>query len=122
MNRSELNEAVAEAADVPTETARRCLEALFGSRNQEGVLPRVLGRGDKVQLVGFGTFEVRQRPARRGHNPRTGESIDIAARASAVYRPASSLQRLLQAPQAGAAPGAAPGTEGSPGTHPGRAR
>jgi DNA-binding protein HU-beta len=117
MNRNELIDAVAEATSLSPEVARRCLDALFGNRGRLGVLARALGRGDKVQLVGFGTFEVRLRPARQGHNPRTGKRMRIAARRAAVYRPASSLQVHLQEPRAPERP---PGSaQEDPATHPG---
>lgn len=73
MNKAELIEAVAEGADISKAAASRAvdtaLEAMTGA----------LKKGDQVNLVGFGTFSVRERSARTGRNPRTGESINIAA-------------------------------------------
>jgi len=97
MNRNELIDAVAAAADMAPSEVRACLEAFLGTRQATGVLTALLLDCGKVQLAGFGTFEVRQRPARNGHNPRTGERIAIAASVTAAFRPATSLRQHLQA-------------------------
>ena len=55
-----------------------------------------LAAGDKVQLVGFGTFEVRERAARTGRNPQTGEDIAIAARSVPVFKPGKALKDAVQ--------------------------
>lgn len=54
-----------------------------------------LERGKKVQIVGFGCFEVRTRPARRGRNPMTGEAIDIDESRSVAFRPGKSLKEAM---------------------------
>lgn len=73
MNKTELIAAVAETAEISKKDAEKALNAVVSTITKE------LEEGGKVQLVGFGTFEVRQREARQGKNPRTGETIEIAA-------------------------------------------
>ncbi|RFA30481.1 DNA-binding protein HU [Alkalilimnicola ehrlichii] len=73
MNKSELIEAVAQNADISKAAASRAVDALVDS------ITAALKEGDQVTLVGFGTFSVRERAARSGRNPRTGETITIAA-------------------------------------------
>ncbi len=73
MNKSELADAVAAAADLSKADGARALDAVIDS------ITNALKSGDTVSLVGFGTFQVKQRNARQGRNPRTGETIQIAA-------------------------------------------
>ena len=73
MNKRELTEAVADAADLGKAEAARAVDAVLGA------ISSALGQGDSVSLVGFGTFSVKHRAARQGRNPRTGETIQIAA-------------------------------------------
>lgn len=73
MNKSELIDAIAAAADISKASAARALDAVIDS------VTDTLKNGDKVSLVGFGTFEVKERAARIGRNPKTGEEINIAA-------------------------------------------
>ncbi|MEW5248492.1 HU family DNA-binding protein [Microbulbifer sp. 2201CG32-9] len=73
MNKSELIEAIAASADIPKAAAGRALEAMTDS------ITDALKKGDQVALVGFGTFVVKERAARTGRNPRTGDPIEIAA-------------------------------------------
>jgi len=73
MNKSELIEAVAQSADISKAAAGRAVDAFVEA------VGKALKEGDQVTLVGFGTFSVRERAARTGRNPRTGENIKIAA-------------------------------------------
>lgn len=73
MNKSELIEAIAASADLPKAAAGRALDAMVDS------ITAALKDGDQVTLVGFGTFAVKERAARTGRNPRTGDPIEIAA-------------------------------------------
>ncbi|AMX02733.1 HU family DNA-binding protein [Microbulbifer thermotolerans] len=73
MNKSELIEAIAASADIPKAAAGRALDAMVES------ITDALKKGDQVALVGFGTFSVKERAARTGRNPRTGDPIPIAA-------------------------------------------
>lgn len=73
MNKSELIDAIAAAADLPKASAGRALDAVI-----DGITDS-LKKGDPVALVGFGTFAVKHRAARAGRNPQTGATIQIAA-------------------------------------------
>ena len=73
MNKSDLIDAVAGDADVSKAEAARVVDAVIDS------ITRALKKGDTVTLVGFGTFQVRERAARSGRNPKTGETIKIGA-------------------------------------------
>lgn len=73
MNKSELIDAIAAAADLSKADAGRALDATIES------ITGALKGGDSVSLVGFGTFAVKQRAAREGRNPQTGKTIQIAA-------------------------------------------
>ncbi|WNO10911.1 HU family DNA-binding protein [Teredinibacter sp. KSP-S5-2] len=73
MNKSELTEAIAASADISKAAAGRALDAMTDA------IANALKEGDQVALVGFGTFLVKERAARTGRNPQTGEPIQIAA-------------------------------------------
>lgn len=89
MNKRELVEAVADTAGVAKSDAEATVDAMVAA------ISTALVGGDKVTLPGFGTFEVRERAARTGRNPQTGESMDIAASRSAAFKPASALKQSL---------------------------
>jgi len=86
MNKAELVDAVAEEADLSKAAAARAVDALVGA------VTRALKSGDPVTLVGFGTFAVRERPARSGRNPRTGETIEISASSMPVFKAGKALK------------------------------
>ena len=73
MNKSELIDAIAGSADITKADAARALDATLAA------ITAALKAGDAVTLVGFGTFSVKERAARKGRNPRTGVAMDIAA-------------------------------------------
>ncbi|MCO7245301.1 MULTISPECIES: nucleoid-associated protein HU-beta [Halomonadaceae] len=73
MNKSELIEAIAASADIPKAAATRALDAMVESVTDS------LKNGDSVSLVGFGTFAIKERAARTGRNPQTGQPIQISA-------------------------------------------
>ena len=73
MNKTQLIEAVAAKAEIKKKDAEAAVNAVTAA------IAEALKAGEKVQLVGFGTFEVRERAAREGRNPKTGEKITIAA-------------------------------------------
>ena len=84
MNKTELIAAVAEKADISKKDAEKAMKAFVE------VVTEQLKNGDKVQVVGFGTFEVSERAAREGRNPHTGEAMTIAAsKAPASCQPAA---------------------------------
>jgi DNA-binding protein HU-beta len=86
MNKAELIDKVAEAADISKATAARALDAVTDSITKE------LKKGQVVTLVGFGTFTVRKRAARMGRNPRTGEAIKIKASKSPGFKAGKALK------------------------------
>ncbi len=88
MNKKQLVEAVADGADVNRETAGRVVEAVLET------VAAMLAEGEAVRIPGFGTFEVRHRAARAGRNPRTGETIDIAAARLPAFRAGKALRDL----------------------------
>lgn len=86
MNKAELIGSVAEKAGMPKKDAEKAVNAVFAT------IEEALAKGDKVQLVGFGTFEVRERAARTGRNPQTGEEIQIAASRVPAFRAGKALK------------------------------
>jgi len=86
MNKSELIDAIAAEADVPKAQAGRVLDAMVN------VVGDTLAKGDQVSLVGFGTFLVREREARTGRNPRTGQTIQIAASKTPSFKAGKALK------------------------------
>jgi len=85
MNKGELVENMANAAGISKAAAERALTGLLDS------ISGALSKGDKVTLVGFGTFSVSKRSARQGRNPQTGAAIKIPARTVARFKPGSKL-------------------------------
>ena len=81
MNKTELIAAVAEKAEISKKDAEKAVKAFTDAVAEE------LAKGGKVQLVGFGNFEVSERPAREGRNPRTGETMTIAASKTPKFKP-----------------------------------
>ena len=86
MNKSELIEAMAAEAQLTKKDAEAALNAYTK------VLTDALVKGDKISLVGFGTYEVRDRAAREGKNPKTGEAITIAASKVPAFKPGKALK------------------------------
>jgi len=86
MNKTELIQAIAEQCELPKATAAKALDATIHS------IVSALAEGDTVSLVGFGTFLVRERAARTGRNPRTGETLDIAAANVPAFKPGKSFK------------------------------
>lgn len=86
MNKAELIASVAEKAELTKKDAEKAVGALLAT------VEDALADGDKVQLVGFGTFEIRQRAARKGRNPQTGEEINIAAAKVPVFKAGKALR------------------------------
>lgn len=89
MNKSELIDAIAQSADISKAAAARALEAALDT------ITGALKRGDPVTLVGFGTFNVRQRAARSGRNPRTGEAIFIKASKNPAFKAGKALKDAI---------------------------
>ncbi len=89
MNKAELIAAVAQSADLTKKDAEAAVSAITET------ITKALCEGDKVQLVGFGTFEVRAREARTGKNPRTGEAIEIAASKVPAFKAGKALKDVV---------------------------
>lgn len=89
MNKAELVDQIAKAARIPKREAALALEATLNTIRDE------LKRGGAVQLVGFGNFSVTSRAERTGRNPRTGESITIAAVKVPKFAPGKTLKEAL---------------------------
>ena len=86
MKKVELVEAVAAAAGLTKTDATKAIDATFEA------ITEALVKGDKVPLVGFGTFEVSERAAREGRNPRTGETVKIDARKAVTFKAGTALK------------------------------
>lgn len=90
MNKSELIAAMADKAGLSKKDAEKALAAFIDSVSEE------LKAGKKVQLVGFGTYEIRERAARTGVNPRTGDQIKIAASKAPVFKAGKAFKDAIQ--------------------------
>ena len=91
MNKTELVAAMAEQAEVSKKDAEKVLKAFTD------VVAEELKKGEKIQLVGFGTFEVSERAAREGRNPQTGKAMKIAASKSPKFKAGKALKDMLNA-------------------------
>jgi DNA-binding protein HU-beta len=89
MNKSELIDAVASATELSRADATRATDAVLDS------IISTLSNGDQVTLVGFGTFSVRERAARAGRNPQTGETIQIKASKSPGFKAGKAFKDAL---------------------------
>jgi len=90
VNKAELINEIAAKAGITKKEAALTLEAFING------VKDALSRGEKVQLVGFGTFSVRERAARSGVNPRTGEKITIPAAKVPVFKPGKELREAVK--------------------------
>ena len=86
MNKAELIDAVADEADISKAAATRAVDAMVNA------IAGALKEGDQVSMVGFGSFMVRERAARTGRNPRTGEAINISASKMPVFKAGKALK------------------------------
>lgn len=86
MNKAELIEAVADAAELNKATATKAVDAVLNS------ITEALKKGEQVTLIGFGTFEVRERAARAGRNPQTGAAIEIKASKAPAFKAGKALK------------------------------
>ncbi|MEH7521143.1 HU family DNA-binding protein, partial [Priestia megaterium] len=86
MNKTELVDTVATQAELSKQDAKKAVEALFET------ISNTLAKEEKIQLIGFGTFEVRERAARTGRNPQTGEEMTIPASKVPAFKPGKELK------------------------------
>ena len=91
MNRTELVAAMAEKSQLSKKDAESALKAFIDVVSEE------MQKGEKIQLVGFGTFEVSERAAREGRNPQTGETMTISASKSPKFKAGKALKDLVNA-------------------------
>ncbi len=89
MNKSELVDAIADASDLPKAAAGRALDAVLDT------ISGTLQKGEPVVLVGFGTFSTKDRAARTGRNPRTGEPIEIKAAKVPGFKAGKALKEAI---------------------------
>ena len=90
MNKPELVNAIAEKTGLNKKDSERAVNAFVES------ISEALAKGEKVSLVGFGTFEVRTRQARTGRNPRTGQTLTIPAAKVPAFKPGKQLRELVK--------------------------
>ena len=89
MNKAELIDAIAEEAGLSKADAKKALEAFLAS------IEKTLKKGDKISLVGFGSWSVSEKPAREGRNPKTGETIKIAAKKVVKFKAGAELSNAV---------------------------
>jgi integration host factor subunit beta len=89
MTKAELVEDVARAAELTKKDAERLVEIVFES------IIETLNQGEKIELRGFGSFRVRERGARRGRNPKTGDPVNIPAKRVPYFKPGKELKELI---------------------------
>ena len=89
MNKTELVNAIAEKADFSKKDAEKAVAAVLDS------ITNALAQGDKVQIVGFGTFEVRARAEKQGRNPKTGEAMIVPASNLPAFKAGKALKEAV---------------------------
>ncbi|MBM7702694.1 HU family DNA-binding protein [Metabacillus iocasae] len=90
MNKTDLVNAVAEKSELTKSDATKAIDSLLN------VISTTLGKGEKIQLIGFGTFEVRERAARTGRNPQTGEEMQIPASKVPAFKAGKELKEAVK--------------------------
>ena len=89
MTKAELIEEVAKVASLTKKETELIVNTVFDN------ITDALGKGDKVELRGFGSFRIRQRDSRMGRNPKTGEKVDVPAKRIPYFKPGKELRELL---------------------------
>ncbi|PGN01160.1 HU family DNA-binding protein [Priestia megaterium] len=90
MNKTELVDAVATKSELTKQDSKKAVEALFET------ISNSLAQEEKIQLVGFGTFEIRERAERTGRNPQTGEEMTIPASKAPAFKPGKELKEAVK--------------------------
>lgn len=90
MNKAQLINAIAARSGLTRKDSDLAANAAFK------IITEALAAGDRVQIVGFGCFDVRERPARKGRNPMTGEAIDIGETRSVTFKPGKSMKDAME--------------------------
>lgn len=89
MTKADLVEIVAKEADMTKKDVEQLVEIIFDS------IVSTLNQGEKIELRGFGSFRVRERNARKGRNPKTGEPVEIPAKRVAYFKPGKDLKEII---------------------------
>ena len=90
MNKNDLVKVVALKTELSQKDAKKAIEAVFGT------IQEALAKDEKVQFIGFGTFDVRERAERKGRNPQTGETITIPATKVPAFKPGKELKQAVK--------------------------
>lgn len=90
INKTELVDAVSTKSELTKQDSKKAVDALFET------ISNTLAKEEKVQLVGFGTFEIRERAERTGRNPQTGEEMTIPASKSPAFKPGKELKEAVK--------------------------
>lgn len=90
MNKADLIKAVSEKTGLNHKQASEAIEAIVET------ITDTLAKGEKVQLIGFGTFETRKRAARKGRNPQTGAELEIPASTVPAFKPGKALKEAVK--------------------------
>ncbi len=89
MTKADLVETVAREAEMTKKDAEKLVEIIFDT------IIETLNNGEKIELRGFGSFRLRERNARQGRNPKTGETVDIPAKRVAYFKPGKDLKEIV---------------------------
>ncbi|MDH2364035.1 HU family DNA-binding protein (plasmid) [Priestia megaterium] len=90
MNKTELVDAVATKSELTKQDSKKAVDALLET------ISNTLAKEEKIQLVGFGTFEIRERSERTGRNPQTGEEMTIPASKAPAFKPGKELKEAVK--------------------------
>ncbi|MDD1515257.1 HU family DNA-binding protein [Priestia megaterium] len=90
MNKTELVDAVSTKSELTKQDSKKAVDALFET------ISNTLAQEEKIQLVGFGTFEIRERAERTGRNPQTGEGMTIPASKAPAFKPGKELKEAVK--------------------------
>lgn len=96
MNKTELVGKVAGKTGLTLKDSKMVVDAIFSTVPKEGIIASELNRGNKVQITGFGTFQIRKRKKREGRNPQTGEPIQIPASRFPAFTSGRALKERIR--------------------------
>jgi len=96
MTKDEFAEKLARKADITKSKARDCIDAIFSTDPREGIIAVELDAGRDFTITGFGTFGTRDRKARKGRNPQTGEELTIPAMTVPTFRAGKGLKERVR--------------------------
>lgn len=102
MTKADLIEEVSRVVEMTRKESEVIVETIFDS------IVKSLRGGDKIEIRGFGSFRTRQRQARIGRNPKSGDRVDVPAKRIPFFKPSKELRDLVNGPDEGASPGTGP--------------